>query len=261
MIPLLILHSFGLALGLGGATILDLLILRSLHRPLEPHLVHVVTTVSKIVASALALLWASGLGFLFVYKSVNPGLLENPKLWAKMAIVAVLTVNGVYLHARVLPVLRAQSGRMLFEGVPVNVRVCMLTAGTVSIVSWYFPFLLGIVRQFNFAASFQTFLAAYMIVLVVVWTATQSIGFTISALMARSHLPSAKIADNSDHGDWISTRSQAGSLGTPSTSGRHDRGSTNTVHSRFESDHEPLYAPTCSDRAPDPASPLQRSRA
>ena len=70
----------------------------------------------------------------------------------------------------------------------------MLTAGSVSLVSWYFPFLLGVVREFNFAAPFGTFLAAYAIVLVLSWVVIQGIGAIISAQAApqRADLPNGQ---------------------------------------------------------------------
>lgn len=92
--PILILHCLGFALGLGGATILDLPLLRSLRRPLDLAEILCFEAISKIVALALTTLWLSGLNFLVLYKWTSPGLLDNPKLWAKRAIVGVLTVTA-----------------------------------------------------------------------------------------------------------------------------------------------------------------------
>lgn len=184
--PVLVLHCLGFALGLGGATILDLLLLRSLRRPLDPAESLCFAAIAKIVALALALLWLSGIGFLAIYKWTSPGLLDNPKLWAKVAIVGVLTVNGAYIHARVLPILRSRAGHALFEGMPTRVRISMLTAAAISGVSWYVPFLLGVVREFNFAASAETFLAAYAGALVLAWCLLQLIGVTASTRLEAS---------------------------------------------------------------------------
>lgn len=181
--PLLILHCLGLALGLGGATILDVILLRALRHPIEPANIRLFELIAGLVAVALALLWVSGLGFLAVYAWRSLALLDNPKLWAKVVVVAVLTVNGGFIHARVLPILRAQAGRTVFDGLPAHVRVWMLTTGAVSAVSWYFPFLLGIVRELNFAASMAAFLAVYAASLVLVWVSVQ--GAAALAVLAR----------------------------------------------------------------------------
>jgi hypothetical protein len=177
--PFLILHCFGFALGLGGVTILDVMVLHSLRHPLDVAVVRMFETISKLVTFGLASLWLSGLGFLVVYKSVSPDLLLNPKLWAKIVIVGVMTFNGVYLHSRILPILRAQAGRTVLDGVPPRVRIRMLTAAAISVVSWYTPFLLGIVRELNFAASATTFLMAYVVLLGLAWAAIQLAGVTL----------------------------------------------------------------------------------
>ena len=118
-------------------------------------------------------------------------MLGNPTLWAKIVVVAVLTVNGGVLHAMVLPVLRSQAGRTVLDGLPARVRVWMLTAGTVSAVSWYFPFLLGIVRELNFAASVGTFLMAYAASLAVAWVLIQGLATWISAAEAGARNPAS----------------------------------------------------------------------
>lgn len=173
-------HCFALAIGLGGATILDFVLLRSIRRPLDPANVAIFHIISNLVTLGLVLLWLSGLGFLIIYSQTDPALLQNPKLWAKVAIVVVLTINGIYIHRRVLPILQAQAGLMLFENLPPPIRHAMLTAAAVSTVSWYVPFLLGMVRELNFAAPAETFLAAYVVALVLVWSVMQGVGVLAS---------------------------------------------------------------------------------
>ena len=72
--------------------------------------------------------------------------------------------------------LRRQAGRRLLEGLSRRTRVVILSCGAISGVSWYFPFLLGIVRELNFAAPVATFLAAYGAALIVSWLLAQLIG-------------------------------------------------------------------------------------
>ena len=112
---LLFVHLIGLALGLGAATLLDLLVARMLVTgkvaPSQPGFVHFT---SAIVTAGLALLWLSGLGLLAYYSAFDLAALQNPKVWAKVAIVAVLTLNGLFIHAQVLPLITRQAGRGLF---------------------------------------------------------------------------------------------------------------------------------------------------
>lgn len=115
---LLTIHLIGVALGLGGATIGDIAILRSLWRS-EPqpreHLIHL----SQSIWLGLALLGVSGVA-LFALKPSD--YLHSSGFIAKMILVAGLTANGIFLHRR-LPRLR--------------VSTATLFSGAVSIVSWY----------------------------------------------------------------------------------------------------------------------------
>lgn len=62
-----------------------------------------------------------------------------------------------------------------------RVRISRLTAAAISGVSWYVPFLLGIVRELNFAASAPAFLAAYVGAPALAWCLLPLIGAATSA--------------------------------------------------------------------------------
>ena len=46
----------------------------------------------------------------------KPEDLTHEKLWAKIAIVVALTMNGFYIHHSVLPFMKRGLGRRLFSG-------------------------------------------------------------------------------------------------------------------------------------------------
>jgi hypothetical protein len=163
---LLFVHLIGLALGLGAATLLDLLVARMLVTgkiaPSQPGFIHFA---SAIVTAGLALLWLSGLGLLAYYSAFDPAALQNPKVWSKVAIVAVLTLNGLFIHAQVLPLITRQAGRGLFDGISEVRKSLLLTAGAVSITSWYMPLFLAVSKPLNFVVPAQTILATYGVLL------------------------------------------------------------------------------------------------
>ena len=163
-----VIHFIGLVLGLGAATVLDLIILRFLiaGKVADEH-ASIVEFSSKIVTAGLALLWLSGIGFLLLYGLFDPVKLGNQKIWAKIAIVGVLTLNGVFIHHSILPLIRARVGRSLFDGLPSRQRMLLVTSGTVSATSWYVPLLLGAVPQLNFVVPATVILAAYATALLV----------------------------------------------------------------------------------------------
>ncbi len=169
-------HFVGLALGLGAAMLLDLIILRFLAtREVSADHCRVVEFTAKVVAVGLALLWISGLGFLLHYGIFDPAKLGNQKIWAKMAIVGILTLNGVFIHCSVLPLVRRNIDRGLFEGLGAGQRALMLTSGAVSATSWYVPMLLGTFLQLDFVVPAWIILAAYGVLLMGAILATQGI--------------------------------------------------------------------------------------
>ena len=163
---ILIVHLIGLAIGIGAATVLDLLILRSLVKGrVSRELAGLAASTSTVVAAGLVLLWLSGIGFLFHYYFENPVGLTNPKVWAKIAIVAILTINGFFIHKAVLPLLRRNAGSALFDRVPPARKLAFLAAGAISATSWYVPLALGAVKEINYVVSVETILAVYAVVL------------------------------------------------------------------------------------------------
>lgn len=167
---LLILHLAGMMIGLGSVTTLDLYLVRFLRSAVvTSHDVELMELVSRMAALGLLLLWASGLGFLYLYWIDNPAALANPKLHAKLAIVGILTLNGAVLHAWVLPKVERAVGRPLFAPpAPAGDRFRLGVFGAISVASWWTPFVLGAVRELNFTLSVGSFLIAYAVVLAAV---------------------------------------------------------------------------------------------
>lgn len=164
-----VIHLGGLVLGVGSATLLDLIIARFiLMRGISPEHVYIIDFSSKIVSIGLALLWISGIGFLIHYGFYEPAKLENPKIWAKIAIVGVLSVNGLLVHYFLLPRIREQVGKRLLEGLSPFDCSLVLMAGTVSVISWYVPLILGAIPQLNFVVPAEVILSGYALLVVAV---------------------------------------------------------------------------------------------
>lgn len=164
-----VVHLWGLVLGVGSATLLDLIIARFiLLRGISREHVYIVDFSSKIVTIGLGLLWISGIGFLIHYGVYEPAKLENPKIWAKIAIVAVLSINGLLVHYFVLPRIRNQVGKRLLDGLSSFDCSLILLAGTVSVISWYVPLILGALPQLNFVVAAEVILSGYALLLIAV---------------------------------------------------------------------------------------------
>jgi hypothetical protein len=187
-------HLLGLTIGLGGATILDIMLFRLVIRGQAIHQsdADLVRVVSGLVSCALVVLWVTGISFLIQYWYDTPELLANPKLYAKIAVVGVLTVNGMVLHARVLPLLYRNIGRPLFDGLLAKERFLMTVCGATSVISWYTPFILGIAKELNRVVPASTILTVYAILVVLAITTGHLLGPALIRLSARGARNSAE---------------------------------------------------------------------
>lgn len=179
-------HFIGLALGLGGATVLDLILVRFfISDRITPEKWIVFRFVSTLVNVGLLLLWLSGLGFLLHYALFDPVKLTNDKIWAKLAIVWILSVNGLFIHGIVLPRIEQQIGRSLFSSMGEWQRQAFLASGAVSAVSWYVPVALGALVQFNFTVPASAILTFYAMMVAVAVVAVNLVVHSSAALAAR----------------------------------------------------------------------------
>jgi len=161
-----IFHFIGLALGLGAAMLLDLMILRFfLGRVMTQQSCDIFAFCSDIVAVGLKLLWVTGLGFLIYYYVYEPVKLTNEKVWAKMVIVAILSVNGYYIHKTILPFLQQQVGGTMLEGTTQLQQHIFVSAGMISFVSWFGPLIIANLPHLNFQVPMLQILLVYGLVL------------------------------------------------------------------------------------------------
>jgi hypothetical protein len=113
----------------------------------------------RTVTWALITLWVTGISIVSLDAwSQGLGYLQNPKLQAKVAIVALLTFNGGVLHRVVLPAVQ-RAGSLLH--LPLSSRMVAIFAGVVSGVSWLYAAGLGIARPLNWKYSLVEILGAF----------------------------------------------------------------------------------------------------
>ncbi|MBI4276672.1 vitamin K epoxide reductase family protein [Candidatus Uhrbacteria bacterium] len=159
--PIVMLHVFGVALGLGGATISDIFFFRFLKDfRISEFEADVLRTLSQVIWLALAIIVLSGIG---LYLPESARLLQASKFIVKMIIVVVLTVNGAALGLYLAPKLVTISfgGKHAHEsGELRRLRKIAFALGAVSIVSWYSAFILGGLR--TVPLSIPVLLALYI---------------------------------------------------------------------------------------------------
>jgi hypothetical protein len=124
------------------------------------HLAQLQVTVSR----ALLALWVTGAAIVALDASVKGWeYFGNPKLQSKIAIVMLLTANGVLLHKRVLPLLQ-RAGSLL--NLSFSQRMLAMFAGAVSGVSWFYAAMLGVGRPLSWKYSLLEIMAAYPLLIV-----------------------------------------------------------------------------------------------
>lgn len=175
---LLLAHFAGIILGVGAATLLDLIIFRFvLTRRIEETYIDIIDYASGVITTGLAFLWASGLGLLMYWAFVDSTKIDNPKIFAKFIIVGVLTLNAFLVHHFVLPLVEIQVGHRLLDGLSRLQCSLLILIGTVSAVSWYVPVALGVVQQFNNVVPATVILLAYSVIIIAVNVTVQGFLF------------------------------------------------------------------------------------
>ena len=168
---LIIFHFIGLAFGAGGAWISDLIIIRFLQfEPISSEKLKLVHFLTNLVTIGLCILWISGLGFIIHYSIFEPEKILNPKVWSKVTIVIILSLNGYFLHRFILPILNNNEGKTLFFAITNKQKLIMTVIGTISLVSWAFPVLLGASKGLNFTVSAFEILSTYLVAIVLLST-------------------------------------------------------------------------------------------
>ena len=117
------------------------------------------TQLHTVVSRSLIALWITGVAIVGLDMWLKgAGILANPKLQSKIAMVALLTINGFVLQGYVLPWLKKTGSLMSLS---FRRRMIALFTGAVSGVSWFYAAMLGIARPLNWKFSLAEILAAY----------------------------------------------------------------------------------------------------
>lgn len=165
-----IFHLVGLIMGFGGAVLLDLTIFKhGVLRPISQYTIHQTELLSRFVTWGLILLWGTGIGLIAINLMDKPEYLTNQKLWAKVAIVVLLTINGVFVHNRVLPILKQKVGQRIFEMANKLETLLLTLVGSVSFVSWTTPFILGKASELNYVTPMWVIMLAYFGAVFAMW--------------------------------------------------------------------------------------------
>ena len=130
------------------------------------------------------MLWFSGLAFLVFYSLMQPELLLNHKIWAKLTIVMVLSVNGFYLHKFVIPLIVNSQGKILIRVLSLRQLNSLTLIGCISFISWPLVMFLGTFKSINFSFSFLEIIGFYLSALILALVTA----FTLKSLLIEKEM-------------------------------------------------------------------------
>jgi len=173
----LILHLFGVVLGAGGAFMSDVLYLSSVKDGrITATEERFLKLGSYMVWTGVCILIISGIGLFSLQPQTY---LDSSKFLTKMAIVAVIILNGAIFHFVHMPVLvKTAHKNMRHSRLFVKMSPYIYASGAISIVSWISTIILGSLRSIPY--TFTEAFGVYLVVLVV--------AVTLSAFSRKSFL-------------------------------------------------------------------------
>lgn len=158
-------HILGTILGMGGATISDILFFRFLKDFRISNKEHEVLSVLKnVVMSALLLIIISGI---FLFLSDPEGYRSNPAFVFKTLVVGIVTINGIALHLLVAPYLIHLNMRKKHQRMSRNWHHLAFALGGISFASWYTAFFTAMLKRYLEGWMVGDLLVAYLIVLAI----------------------------------------------------------------------------------------------
>lgn len=161
----LLVHVLSVSLGIGAATVADVLFFRFLRdfRMTEWE-AGVLRAIGQVVWAALAVIVLSGAA---LYLPQSASLNANGVFLGKMVGVAVLVLNGIFLNLLVSPRLihlSLDDAHAHRPGELRRLRKLAFGLGAVSVVSWYFVFTLGMLLR-GWRGSLASVLLTYVLAL------------------------------------------------------------------------------------------------
>lgn len=167
-------HLIGLVFGLGSATVGDVLFFRALrNRQFSEDEVDNLHTIGLLTWIGLSILILSGIGLVWWKFATIADYTIPAKLAAKLTIVVIIALNGLFIHRLTIPLLRQSIGKSLEKTVFFQSSRLIFASGALSLTSWWSAFLLGGLRKIEF--SYLEWLAIYGAVLAIAIIASQLI--------------------------------------------------------------------------------------
>jgi len=160
-IIVVVLHVLSALVGVGAVTVTDYLHILGLRgKELEKKLLVVYEPLGRLIIAALAGMIITGT-LLVINRPEN---LLQPLFQTKVALVAIICINGLLLHRKVYPeMIECAEGKRSYCSPQVLILSSLF--GSISIVTWYAIVILSITREHAYSA--YSFLFYYALALLI----------------------------------------------------------------------------------------------
>lgn len=158
-------HLIGFAFGVGGATVSDLVFLKSIRNgKVSKDQYQLIKTVSSVVWASVAILLVSGTA-LMALQQFEIG--QVPRFgWSffqlKMVAFFAAVLNGIVFHFLVFPSIKKSVGKSFRTSAMKRRYPLFALTGAISVVSWYTAFLMVAFGRFFIEFPFTLLLAGYL---------------------------------------------------------------------------------------------------
>ena len=134
-------HLLAVAVGFGVAVETEVYMARRRRTAISPGLLSGLGHRHRVILAALAAMWVTGLALVALRTGFQLADV-TPKLWAKIIVVTILSVNAVFVSEIAMPILAAHRGRRI-GALPAPRRRALFSVAGISAASWLVAFLLG----------------------------------------------------------------------------------------------------------------------
>ncbi len=161
-------HLISCCIAIGCIFLCDIKIMLNKFK-LDKNISNFLNEISKIVSVCLIILWITGIALICFDCGHLPHLsdLTKPKLFTKLIVVSILTINGYFLH------------RLVINKSKQNFKNIIYTIGALSGGSWFYAIFLGIAKPLNNIWTIREFLGVYIILISILIIGVNSIIFAL----------------------------------------------------------------------------------
>jgi len=120
-------------------------------------------SLSNIVSVSLALLWLTGAALIVVGYMDNPDYIQNQKIWAKVVMVSIMTLNGVYISRFIMPRIEGLQTCNTLVGSHFESAMFRLSF-SLSVSGWMLGAFFGVARFMNGGYAMLSVFSLYVMV-------------------------------------------------------------------------------------------------